>query len=780
MSARPSTTHTRRRGFTLLELVIAVVILAVIATIAIPKFITSVNGAALARDTSSLGSLANDATSIARTSGAELPIGSDVVSAAAEMSALPGAPTWSTVASTSASSGPSTHYGQASYDVTDSSTSVGYAMVSQNGDCSMALSTASSTTTWSYATSLGAHCDGSFALAGSGQPQLDYVAVITAPEAPTGLTVTYAGGVATLTWSASSDGGSPVTSYVATSSPGGATCTSTSTTCTITGLTPGTTYTFSVTATNSQGTSTSSVTSSPLTPATVASAPSDLVAASYQNTQSTLTWSAPSNNGGATVTTYVVQYSSDSGVTWTTDSADAVSGTGVTVTGLTNGSPYVFQVAAVNAAGTGPYSATSASVIPATAPSAPTLVAGTSSGTVSWTAPSSNGSPIDFYRVSYSTDGTTWTTATSSATASPYVVTGLTTGTSYFFEVAAHNASGWGASGATSSSTLSATVPSAPTAVSAASGQNAQSSVSWTTPSTNGGAAITDYAVQYSSNSGSTWTVATVVATTSPYVVTGLVNGTSYVFEVAAINSVGAGAYSASSAAATPTTTLTLAYTGSTQSFTVPAGITSLTVDMAGGQGYNSGGKGGRTQGTFSVTPGETLTIIVAGSGSSSGYGGGGASASGNVGGGASQILRSSTYLAIAGGGGGGGGAGGVAGAGGGSSGGDGTAGFNGSTPGLGGSQSSGGTGGASVGYGSGVGGAGTLHQGGSGGTSGSYTGGGGGGGYYGGGGGGGSNTANTIGNGNGGGGSSYLGSMGSASTTAGYQSGNGTVNITY
>src|SRR4029077_17973362 len=68
--------------------------------------------------------------------------------------------------------------------------------------------------------------------------------------------------------------------------------------------------------------------------------------------------------------------------------------TSCTVTGLTNGTPYFFRVAAINAAGTGAYSTPSSGVTPRTVPDAPTAVTGTpGNGHVSltWTAPSSNG-----------------------------------------------------------------------------------------------------------------------------------------------------------------------------------------------------------------------------------------------------------------------------------------------------------------------------------------------------------------------------------------------------
>ena len=96
------------------------------------------------------------------------------------------------------------------------------------------------------------------------------------------------------------------------------------------------------------------------------------------------------------------------------------------------------------------------------------------------------------------------------------------------------------------------TVPGTPTALSA-SGGNAQVALTWTAPASNGGNAITNYSVQYSSNSGSTWTtVSRTASATASQTVTGLTNGTAYVFRVAAINAIGTGAYTAASSSVTP------------------------------------------------------------------------------------------------------------------------------------------------------------------------------------------------------------------------------------
>ena len=112
---------------------------------------------------------------------------------------------------------------------------------------------------------------------------------------------------------------------------------------------------------------------------------------------------------------------------------------------------------------------------------------------------------------------------------------------------------------------------------------------------------------------------------------------------------------------------VTFICTGGEQTYVVPNNVTSLVVDAVGGsgRGTETHGKGGRAQGTITVTPGETLYIYAGGAGSITGiggYNGGGSANAGAVGmggGGASDVRRGGNGLAnrviVAGGGGGGG-----------------------------------------------------------------------------------------------------------------------------
>src|SRR5215471_3824968 len=152
--------------------------------------------------------------------------------------------------------------------------------------------------------------------------------------------------------------------------------------------------------------------------------------------------------------------------------------------------------------------------------------------------------------------------------------------------------------------------------------------------------------------------------------------------------------------------TIQFNFTGAAQSFTVPAGVTALHVDVVGARGNANvilftsfGGSPGRVQATLPVTPGEILTIVVGdggGFGTFGGFNGGGAAGvNGNGGGGgASDIRRGATRLMVAGGGGGAGASSANGGHGGGLVGASGLVGACGCGGGLGGTQSAGGAGG--------------------------------------------------------------------------------------
>ena len=101
-----------------------------------------------------------------------------------------------------------------------------------------------------------------------------------------------------------------------------------------------------------------------LAPEIVVPAAPTNVAGTPGNTRVSLAWTAPTNSGGAAITDYIVQFKTTAATSWTTFSDGTSTSTSATVTGLTNGTGYVFRVAAINAAGTGSWSATSAGIAP--------------------------------------------------------------------------------------------------------------------------------------------------------------------------------------------------------------------------------------------------------------------------------------------------------------------------------------------------------------------------------------------------------------------------------
>ena len=199
---------------------------------------------------------------------------------------------------------------------------------------------------------------------------------------------------------------------------------------------------FAVTATNAGGAWTTNSLASAIVTAIVPTAPGAPVG-TFGNSNAILSWAAPSDNGGTNLSGYLVQFSTNNGVAWTTatTSPSPLTGTNTnaTVTGLTNGVSYVFHVLASNAIGAGPYSSNSAAVVPCTVPSAPTnLAAATlSSGTIRLTfgAPTTNGGSVITSYIATATPG--GLTATSSV--SPLDFSGLSNGTNYTFSLVASN-----------------------------------------------------------------------------------------------------------------------------------------------------------------------------------------------------------------------------------------------------------------------------------------------------------------------------------------------------
>ena len=271
------------------------------------------------------------------------------------------------------------------------------------------------------------------------------------PGAPTIVSVKAGNAEATVNFTApASNGGEGITSYTVTSNPGGEKSSGKGTSITVKGLTNGTPYTFTVTATNKLGTGPASAPSSPaVIPATVPGAPTG-VTATAGNEEATVTFTAPAS-GGESITGYTVTSIPAGGV----DTNAGTTSTTHTVTGLTNGKTYTFTVKATNGIGSGPASKHSNSVKPAAVPDAPTIenvTAGIDEATVSFTLPVSDdgGDPVTSYTVTPYIGNSPG--PKTSGLHSPITVTGLTGGTAYTFTVTATNAIGTGPASSASNS----------------------------------------------------------------------------------------------------------------------------------------------------------------------------------------------------------------------------------------------------------------------------------------------------------------------------------------
>ncbi|MEI6624374.1 MAG: fibronectin type III domain-containing protein, partial [Actinomycetes bacterium] len=295
----------------------------------------------------------------------------------------------------------------------------------------------------------------------------------------------------TVSWQAPlTNGGAAISGYTVTTTPASAGCTTGGAlTCTVTGLTNGTPYQFTVTATNVAGASSASAPPVTSTPRTVPGAPTAL-AAVPGNEEVELTWTAPADNGGAIILGYTVTASPGGAQCQTNGPRTCI------VSGLTNGQLYSFTVTAMNVAGTGAPSA-SASATPVRVPDPPTGVSatrGVGSVTLAWSAPvNQGGSAVTSYAVSGpGTSGCT-TIATSCT------VGALAAGQNYTFTVIATNAVGDGlASDAVTAAPL--TIPTIPRNVQSGRAGNASSvasnlRVSWNAPLSNGGTPIVRYTV---------------------------------------------------------------------------------------------------------------------------------------------------------------------------------------------------------------------------------------------------------------------------------------------
>ena len=255
------------------------------------------------------------------------------------------------------------------------------------------------------------------------------VAVPTVPGAPIIGTASALDGQAVVNFSApASDGGSAITSYQVTSSPGGITASGANSPIGVAGLTNGTSYTFTVQAINAVGTSSPSAPSNSVVP----------------KANQTISFNNPGAQSFGTAPTLTATASS--GLTpvfsSTTTGVCTITASG-TLTFVTTGNCSIDADqpgdSSYNAAPTVTQSFTVNAVVPG-APTSVNAVASDASATVSFSAPvSTGGAAISSYTVTSSPGG-----LTASGAGSPLTVSGLSNGTDYSFTVSASNTAGTG------------------------------------------------------------------------------------------------------------------------------------------------------------------------------------------------------------------------------------------------------------------------------------------------------------------------------------------------
>ncbi len=342
---------------------------------------------------------------------------------------------------------------------------------------------------------------------------------------------------------------------------------------------------------------------SPAAGAVAPGAPTIVRDATAGDREATVSWLAPSSDGGAPITGYVVTPYVGYGPRPSTTFLSTL--TTQKVTGLVNGTTYRFRVQAINALGIGGYSTVSNPVTPQ-----PTVAVTPSSGlsegqsvTVTGSGFSPDVSIVGLAQctTAESCTGHTVVPASGGSFSATFVVTREVLGVdcaaaSGVCVLGASNLNGTaGVSAQRAFVPLSFAVsPGAPTIVTNATAGNGEATVGWIPPASDGGSPITGYRVTpYVGYSPRPSVICSATAVTPT--VTGLANGTTYRFRVQAINAVGTGGYSTVTNPVTPSSSGAL---------------------VAGSTGVTSGGRPAQLVAPGCVSPGSPLVVLLHGYGS--------------------------------------------------------------------------------------------------------------------------------------------------------------------
>ena len=212
-----------------------------------------------------------------------------------------------------------------------------------------------------------------------------------------------------------------------------------------------------------------------------------------------------------------------------------------TISGLTAGTRYVFDVQAYNSTGGSPFSNQITVTMPAATPPTPNLQSATAKSSTSAELVWGNISGEDGYKLFYKLDGTSnWIQgATAARDATRGTISGLAAGTRYVFDVQAYNSAG----GSPFSNQITVTMPAAtlpltsPEPLALTVKSSTRIDLSWTNSQNEDG-----YKVWQWKNTGNAWDwvqIATVNRDVTSYSVNNLSPNSTYYFKVQAFNGKG-------------------------------------------------------------------------------------------------------------------------------------------------------------------------------------------------------------------------------------------------
>jgi len=304
-------------------------------------------------------------------------------------------------------------------------------------------------------------------------------------------------------------------------------------------------YRFSVYANNAFGSGAPSAYSVASCPFAVVPTAPTAASASNLGLSAHVSFSPPTYDGLANITSYSVSAYFNSNATLIMTASGASSP--VTVSPLPEGETIYFTVAAVNSVGTGPIATTGTIVIAPGVPQPPTSVTATAaaqSAVLSWTAPLNDGGrPVTQYNITAIPDAPGFPFVVSNvltATVPPDTsVNWLTAGVNYTFTVRSVNILGYGDASTASNLVIpTAQKPFPPTITRVASTRRGVN-VSFSAPANNGGQVISQYILN-----GTNGSLTFVSGATTFAVATQLVPNQNYTFTIRAVNAIGTSAYS--------------------------------------------------------------------------------------------------------------------------------------------------------------------------------------------------------------------------------------------